>query len=101
MLVTGDCRERLREVPSGTVGAVICDPICPEVGRADGRLSEGSWHSLMHTVVGEVRRILKPDGSAVFILQPGHYRTGSVRPWLFAFQAWVCEHWNMVQDVWW
>lgn len=52
-------------------------------------------------VCAETRRILKPSGSAVFILQPNSRRVGSMRGWLWEFMAWVCREWNMVQDVWW
>ncbi len=56
---------------------------------------------MMRPVVAEVRRLLKPSGSAVFVLQPNSERVGRMRPWLFEFQAWICREWNMVQDVWW
>lgn len=55
----------------------------------------------MMGVCKEVRRILKPTGSAVFILQPNSRKIGSMRGWLFEFQAWICREWNMVQDAWW
>jgi hypothetical protein len=56
---------------------------------------------MMRGVVAQSRRILKPTGSAVFILQPNSERVGSMRPWLFEFQAWTCREWNMIQDAWW
>jgi hypothetical protein len=52
-------------------------------------------------VVPEVRRVLKPKGSAVFVLQPNSERAGKLRPWLFEFQAWLCRDWNVVQDAYW
>jgi hypothetical protein len=97
----GDCREELRRIPDHSIDCVLTDPPYPEISRPYGRLTEAEWHELMHVVVGECRRILKPSGSAVFILQPNSERVGRMRPWLFEFQAWVCREWNMVQDVWW
>ena len=55
----------------------------------------------MMGVCAETRRILKPSGSAVFILQPNSRKFGSMRGWLFEFQAWACREWNLIQDVWW
>jgi hypothetical protein len=55
----------------------------------------------MMGVCRESRRVLKPSGSAVFILQPNHRVVGSMRGWLFDFQSWACRQWNMVQDAWW
>jgi DNA modification methylase len=97
----GDCREVLRSLPSASVDAIITDPPYPEITREYGRWTEAEWHDLMRAVVVEVRRVLKPHGSAVFILQPNSERVGRMRPWLWEFMAWACREWNMVQDAWW
>jgi DNA modification methylase len=97
----GDCRTLLPTIPSGSVDCVITDPPYPEIARPYGRLTEVEWHGLMRTVVGECRRVLKPSGSAVFVLQPNGSKAGSIRPWLWEFMAWICRDWNMVQDAWW
>ena len=52
-------------------------------------------------VVEQSRRVLKPSGSAVFILQPNSERVGRMRPWLWEFLAWTARRWNQVQDAWW
>jgi DNA modification methylase len=100
-IIHGDCREVLPTIDSGTVDAVICDPPYPEIDRSYGRLTEAQWHDLMRAVVGECRRILKPSGSAAFILQPNSREVGSMRPWLWELMAWACREWNVVQDVYW
>lgn len=98
----GDCLEWLPTLPSGSVDAVITDPPYPEIDRPYGRLSEAEWWALVvEGVIPQIRRILKPTGSAVFILQPNSRNVGSMRGWLFRFQAWACDHWNMVQDAYW
>jgi site-specific DNA-methyltransferase (cytosine-N4-specific) len=97
----GDSVETLSRLPSESVDAVVTDPPYAEIDRPYGRLSESSWHGLMDGVVGEVRRILKPHGSAVFILQPNSERVGRMRPWLWEFMAKWSREWNMVQDAWW
>jgi DNA modification methylase len=100
-LLLGDCLERMGEIEAGSVDAIITDPPYPEIDRSYGRLTEAEWHVLMRGVVAESRRILKPTGSAVFILQPNYETPGKVRPWLYDFQAWLCREWNIVQDAFW
>jgi DNA modification methylase len=97
----GDCLEVLRTLPAESVDAVVTDPPYAEINRPYGRLTEPEWHTLMDGVVSEVRRILKPHGSAVFILQPNSEKVGRMRPWLFEFMAKWAREWNMVQDAWW
>jgi hypothetical protein len=100
-LFCGDCLDVLPTLESGSVDAVICDPPYPEIDRPYGRLTEREWFALMDVVVPECRRILKPHGSAVFVLQPNSERVGRMRPWLWEFMAKWTREWNMVQDVWW
>jgi DNA modification methylase len=98
----GDCLDWLPLVPDASVDAVITDPPYPCIDRPYGKLTEAEWWALMvDGVIPQVRRILKPTGSAVFILQPNSRQVGSMRGWLFEFQAWACREWNMVQDAWW
>lgn len=97
----GDCLELLKTLPDASVDAVITDPPYAEIDRPYGRLTEPQWHDLMRGVVTEVRRVLKPTGSAVFILQPNYEKIGRTRPWLWEFMAWVARDWNLIEDVWW
>lgn len=97
----GDCLDLLPTLEAQSVDAVITDPPYPEISRDYGRLTEAQWWDLMMGVCTEVRRVLKPTGSAVFILQPNSRKVGSMRGWLWEFMAWVCREWNMVQDAWW
>lgn len=96
-----DALSMLRALPSGSVDAVITDPPYPEIDRDYGRLTELEWMTLMQAVVIETRRILKPSGSAVFILQANSEHLGSMRLWLWKFMVWCGETWNIVQDVYW
>lgn len=100
-LIHGDCRKELKKIPTASIDAIITDPIYPEVNREYGRLTEAQWHDLMHTIVTESRRVLKPKGSAVFILQPNYETIGKMRLWLFDFVSWAGREWNVVQDCWW
>lgn len=97
----GDCLDILPTIPAESVDAVITDPPYPMIKRDYGMLTEAEWWDLMMGVCAEVRRVLKPTGSAVFILQPNSRKVGSMRGWLWRFMWWVTEEWNMVQDAYW
>lgn len=91
----------LPALPDASIDAIVSDPPYPEVSRDYGRMTEFEWSVMMVEVCKQAQRILKPTGSAVFILQPNSKKVGSMRGWLWEFMAWVCREWNMVQDVWW
>ncbi len=97
----GDVLERIVEIPDASIDAIITDPPYPEISRPYGRMTEVEWDAMMRRLIPECRRVLKPTGSAVFILQPNSRKVGSMRPWLWEFMAWTCREWNMVQDAWW
>jgi DNA modification methylase len=97
----GDCREVMATLDAESVDAIVCDPPYAEINRPYGRLTEPQWHELMDDVVSQCRRVLKPTGSAVFILQPNSEKVGRMRPWLWEFMAKWSREWNIVQDAWW
>lgn len=100
-LMQGDCLERIAEIEDGSVDAIITDPPYPEIDRPYGRMSEAEWDAMMRRLIPECRRVLKPSGSAVFILQTSQEKIGRTRPWLWEFMAWTAREWNQVQDIWW
>jgi hypothetical protein len=100
-LIHGDCRTEMKKIASGTIDAIITDPIYPEVSREYGRITEEQWHALMREVVKECRRVLKPNGSAVFILGPNSEKVGKMRLWPWEFLLWAGREWNLVQDCYW
>jgi hypothetical protein len=100
-LLCGDCRTEMKRLAAGSVDAIVCDPIYPEVRREYGRLSEKDWHALMREVVSQARRLLKPKGSAVFVLGPNSERVGKMRLWLWDFVAWAGREVGLVQDCYW
>lgn len=97
----GDCLDLMGQIPDHSIDAIITDPPYPEIDREYGRWTEADWHQMMRSVVAHARRVLKPTGSAVFVLQPNSERVGRIRPWLWDFMAWTAREWNQVQDVWW
>lgn len=100
-VILGDAIAEMKRLPNESIDAIITDPPYPEIDRPYGRLTEREWWDLMMGVCTEARRVLKPTGSAVFILQPNSRKVGSMRGWLWEFMAWVCREWNMPQDFWW
>src|ERR1051325_4552998 len=100
-LISGDCQKEMKKLASGSIDAIICDPIYPEVNREYGRISEKDWHSLMRDVIFQAKRVLKPKGSAVFVLGPNSEKVGKMRLWLWDFVAWAGREWNLVQDCYW
>ena len=60
-LICGDCRTEMKKLASGSVDAIICDPIYPEVDREYGRMSEKDWHAMMREVVAQ-RSSPRPAG---------------------------------------
>jgi hypothetical protein len=100
-LIHGDCGTEMRKLASRTIDAIITDPIYPEVNREYGKITEKKWHALMRAVVAEARRVLKPTGSMVVVLQPNSERVGKMRLWLWDFVAWAGREWNLVQDCYW
>lgn len=100
-LFLGDCREILPTIQSAAVDVVLTDPPYPCIKRAYGTWTEAEWFEMMRVVVPECMRILKPTGSAVFILQPNSERVGRMRTWLWEFMVWVGKEWGIVQDAYW
>ena len=100
-LIHGDCRKELKKIASHSVDAIITDPIYPEVSREYGRITEANWHKMMQAVVQQCRRIMKPKGSAVFILQPNFEKVGKMRLWIYDFVAWAGRKMGLVQDCYW
>jgi hypothetical protein len=99
--ILGRAEDVLPTLPAGSVDLVLTDPPYPCVKRSYGTWTEPEWWALMRAVVPECVRVLKPAGSAVFILQPNSERVGRMRTWLWDFLAWVGREWGIVQDVWW
>jgi DNA modification methylase len=101
MIYHGNCLDILPTIPDSSVDAIITDPPYPEIDRPYGKLTVAEWQSLMQGIVEHSRRVLKPTGSAVFILQPNSERVGRMRTWLWEFMAWIGKEWNIVQDAYW
>ena len=101
MLLGGDCRKEMKKIDKASVDVIITDPPYPCIGKDYGAMTEAAWMDMMKTVVAECRRVLKPTGSAMFILQPNFKSVGAMRLWTWRFVLWAAEEWNLVQDAYW
>ncbi|MDA9856582.1 DNA modification methylase [Rubripirellula sp.] len=103
-LIHGNCRDELKNIRTNSVNLAFFDPPYPEIRkRSDDypRIKEEDWFDLMKDVVRECKRVVKPSGSCVIILQPNYEKLGNMRLWLFDFVSWAGREWNLVQDCWW
>lgn len=96
-----DALTLLKAMPAGSVDAVITDPPYPGIDRDYGNLPEAAWLEMMYAVVAECKRVLKPSGSAMFVLQPNFQSNSSMALWLWRFMLHVGENWNLLQDAYW
>lgn len=105
----GDGIAWLDTLPAESIDAVVCDPQYAEIDRDYGRMTEPEWEVYAHALVRNSLRVLKPRGSAVFIIQPNSERIGRMRAWAFRFMAWCADDLvretggriGMVQDAYW
>lgn len=105
----GDCLAWLDTLSAESIDAVVCDPPYAEIDRDYGRVTEAQWEEFARALVRKSLRVLKPRGSAVFIVQPNSERVGRMRAWCFRFLAWCSDDLvretngriGLVQDAWW
>lgn len=100
-IIWGDCSEILKDFPGKTFDAVITDPPYALAKRDYGVWTESEWKRLMMPVTMEFKRILKPYGSAVVIIQPNCTQLGSMSLWVWEYLLDVAKNWNLIQDVYW
>jgi len=101
MNLFGDCLTILPTILTDQVDHVFTDPPYPMIKRDYGKWTVEEWEEVMHACVKECRRILKPKGSMVIVLQPNSEHVGQMRPWLWDFISWASSEWNVVQDFYW
>ena len=69
----GDCRELLRQVPSGSVRLAVTSPpynIGKPYGKYRDKIALNDWEDLIRDVTREIHRVLTPDGSFFLNLSP-------------------------------
>lgn len=105
----GDALVWLDTLPAESIDAIVTDLPYAEIDRDYGRMTEAEWEVFAHAIVRKSLRVLKPRGSAMFIVQPNSERVGRMRAWVFRFLAWCADDLvretqgriGMVQDAWW
>lgn len=101
-VILGDCLEVLPTLPAASVDAVITDPPYPRIRRSYGYWAEDEWLDMMLRVLDECRRVLRPRGSTLVVIQPNQERIGQMAlwPWRFVVEAAARGH-RLVQDAYW
>lgn len=100
-LYHGKTEEVLPTLPKNAFDYCFTDPPYPGIKRDYGEWTEEEWFGLMRTVTDELRRVLRPKGSATMVLAPNSERLGQMRLWLWEYVAWAGRRWNLVQDAYW
>lgn len=108
VLFVGDCRDALREIPDECIQMCVTSP--PYHGlrdySADGQVGlEGSLDDYINALVGifgEVRRVLRPDGTLWLNLGDRHEKNGNLcgMPWRVAL-ALQADGWYLRSDIIW
>ena len=101
-VILGDCLDVLPTLPAHSFDAVITDPPYPRIKRPYGYWTEDEWLDMMLRCLDEFRRVLKPQGSALVIIQPNQEKMGRMAlwPWRFVVEAAARGH-RLVQDAYW
>ena len=97
-LYNNKCENILKTIETSSIDFIFTDPPYPNIKRNYGVLTEEQWHQLMQLVVMESKRILKPSGSMVILIQPNSEKIGRMRLWAWEFLLWAAKSWNLVQD---
>ncbi|HUX00215.1 MAG TPA: site-specific DNA-methyltransferase [Phycisphaerae bacterium] len=101
-IVTGDCVRVMDRWRGMTVDAIVTSPPYPRIRREYGYWTEAAWLTWMRRVVRSCERLLKANGSMVFIIGPNSRKSGRLAPWPYQF---VLDVWgmglNLIQDVYW
>jgi DNA modification methylase len=97
----GDCLEVLPTIPDNSIDVIITDPPYPHIKRDYGFWESGKWLDMMRGVVEQSKRVLKPNGSAVFILQQNMDTKDGLRRWLYDFYIYLFDNWSIIQDAYW
>ncbi|MFA5071064.1 MAG: site-specific DNA-methyltransferase [Candidatus Pacearchaeota archaeon] len=101
LLLNADSTKALKEIPDKSINFVFGDPPYPLIKRKYGYWSEEDWHGMMDLIVPECMRILKPNGSALFVLQPNYTEAGNMSLWAYEFLLKWGKRYGIPQDLYW
>jgi DNA modification methylase len=100
-LFNGDALEILPTLEPNSVDVIVTDPPYALAKRSYGYWAVDEWIELMTRTVDEAMRVLKPTGSAIFIVQDLSH---SVKCKSTACMQWITEtaaRWNLVTMLYW
>jgi len=101
-LFHGDCIEVMRSLPSESVDAVVTSPPYAMQRKATyGGIPEAEYPAWTVAWMSEVRRLLKPDGSAVINIRP-HIKGGQISDYVLRTRLALRESgWVELEELIW
>jgi DNA modification methylase len=101
-LYLGDCIQVMQSLPSESVDAVVTSPPYAMQRKATyGGIPEAEYPAWTVAWMSEVRRLLKPDGSAIINIRP-HVRNGQISDYTLRTRlALRDDGWNEVDELIW
>ena len=96
-----DCVKQMASMETDSIDAAILSPPYPGIKRSYGTWKPSEWLPWMQEVMKELRRIVKPQGSAIVVIEPNFERIGKRNTWAWEFALNMAKLWNIVQDAYW
>lgn len=100
-LYHGDCLDTLKCLDTDSIDSVISSPPYPSIKREYGYWEPDEWLEWMRTIMVELRRVVKPQGSALVVIAPNFEKMGKRHIWCYQFALQMAELWGIVQDAYW
>lgn len=97
----GDCLKEMRKLKARSFDGAFFSPPYPGIHREYGSWRPDEWLIWMQEVMADLRRVIKPKGSVVVVLQPNNKIIGNRHTWPWQFALNMAEMWGIVQDAYW
>ena len=101
LIQQGDCLEEMRKLKPRSFDGAFFSPPYPGIHREYGSWRPDEWLIWMQEVMTDLRRVIKPKGSVVVVLQPNNKSIGHRHTWPWQFAINMAEMWGIVQDAYW
>ena len=100
-VIISDSLNACTELATNSVDLVLTSPPYPSINREYGIWHPEDWLGYMSQLMHQLRRVVKPTGSAVIVIEPNSERVGQRHDWPYRFVLNSMHSWNLVQDAYW
>ncbi len=100
-IIHADCLKAMQGMKTDSIDAAILSPPYPGIKRNYGYWKPAEWLPWMNEVMQELRRVIKPSGSAVVVIEPNFEKIGKRNTWAWEFALNMAKEWGIVQDAYW